>query len=360
MHLHPVMRLPLLSVVLIAACSSAPGVGPVTVDPGEGDPGSGGAPAGSAGATGSAASPAVPDVHCGGAPDAGAAGGFNHFSSEVIAALGDPRHRGFDLVAPASADPQALEGWVAYTTADKALEDEDVEVFACREGAWASVGLARTDSEGHFTLLLEGDARLPVAMRDLYLSVVGDRTGTGFLAYVAPTDQPLIVSDVDGTLTSSENAFFETIALGIEPDAQAGAAAAYQDAAARGYQLVYVTARGGRYTSETRTWLDARGFPRGPVRLSPSFLTLPGGDTVTYKSTTITALADSLPVVMGIGNRASDITAYAAAGISPTSTFVKLPEYQSEVQPALDARQAIGVADYDTLRTTYLDALPQR
>ncbi len=354
------MRLHVLSTALVVACSSAPGAGPVGVDPGEGDAGSDGKADGQGSGSGSGGRTAVPDVQCAGVPDAGPAGDFNHFSSKLISALGDPRHRGFDLVAAASADTQSIEGWVSYTTADKALEDEDVDVFACREGAWANLGRARTDGEGHFALPLAGDARLPVAMRDLYLSVVGDRTGAGFLAYVAPDDQPLIVSDVDGTLTSSENAFFKTIALGIEPDAQPGAAAAYQDAAARGYQLVYVTARGGRYTGDTRTWLADLGFPRGPVRLSPSFLTLPGGDTIAYKSSTLTALAGALPVVMGIGNRASDITAYAAVGLASDATFVKLPEYQSEVQAALDAGQAIGVTTYDDLRTTYIDALPPR
>src|SRR5439155_24490120 len=136
-------------------------------------------------------------------------------------------------------------------------------------------GTARTDDEGHFALGLSGDGRLPVGMRDLFVSVVGDRTGVGFLGYVAPAGTPLVVSDVDGTLTSSENAFLETIALGIEPGAQPGAAQAFAAAAAGGKQLVYVTARGNQYTTATRHWLDDHGFPRGPVRLSPSFVTLP-------------------------------------------------------------------------------------
>ena len=301
---------------------------------------------------------AVPDVRCAGSPDAGPALDFNHVSSELISALGDPRHRGFDLIAPASAETQSIEGWISYTIADKALEDEIVDVFACRETAWQFIGSALTDDEGHFALALAGNDRLPIAMRDLYVSVLGDRTGVGFIGYVAPDDQPLIVSDVDGTLTSSENAFLETIALGTEPDTQPGAPEAYADAVSRGYQLVYVTSRGGQYTTDTRTWLDDKGFPRGPVRLSPSFVTLPGGDTIDYKTQTIGALA--LPVVMGVGNRASDVTAYGNVGLSATATFVKLPEYQSELQPDLDGGLAIGIASYDDLRTMYIDALPQR
>ena len=58
---------------------------------------------------------------------------------------------------------------------------------------------------------------------------------------------------------------------------------------------------------------------------SPSFITLPGADTVDYKTTTLNALAASVPVVVGIGNRASDITAYMNAGVVPSAIFVKLP-----------------------------------
>ena len=346
------MRIEIASCLLFIACTTSSSA-PVTTDPGE-------QPSGSTDANGGNPqppnTPAVPDVRCSGTPDAGPAGSFRHVSSEVVAAVGDPHHRGFDLIAPASADTQSIEGWLSYSTADKALEDEDADVFACRDGAWAKLGTVRTDGEGHFALALSGNDRLPIAMRDLYVSVVGDRTGASFLAYVAPDDTPLIVSDIDGTLTSSENAFFETIALGVEPDAQANAAAAYQAAAAHGYQLVFVTSRGGQYTADTHQWLSDFGFPRAPVRLSPSFVTLPGGDTIAYKTSAITALG--FPIAMGVGNRASDVTAYTNAGLSGTSIFIKLPEYQSEVQPALDAGQAIGFTDYDTLRTQYISALP--
>jgi phosphatidate phosphatase PAH1 len=343
------MRSLIASSIVFVACTTSSTL-PVTADPGE-----------QTGATGSGkadgtATPTVPDVRCDGSPDAGPAGSFRHITSRITADLADPRHRGFDLVAPASADTQTIEGWISYGPEDKALEDEDVDVFACREAAWAKLGTARTDGEGHFVLELADAARLPIAMRDLYVSVVGDRTGTEFLAYVAPDDAPLIVSDVDGTLTSSENAFFETIVLGIEPDAQPNAAAAYRAAAQRGYQLAYVTSRGGQYTSDTRQWLSDQGFPRGPVRLSPSFVTLPGDDTIDYKTATISALG--FPIAMGIGNRATDITAYTSSGVAPTSIMISLPDYQSEVQPALDAGQAIGFTGYDQLRTTAIANLP--
>jgi len=337
----------IVSSALIGCATSDPG--PVTADPEEGSIGTG--------TTDGAAG--VPDVRCAGAPDAGPAGDFRHFTSSVISHLGDAKHRGFDLVTSAQSPTQRLEGWISYTILDKALEDEDVDVFACRAGQWRPVGTARTDDEGHFALDLSGADRLPVGMRDLFVSVKGDRTGVGFLGCVAPDGARLIVSDVDGTLTSSENAFLETITLGIEPGARAGAAQAYDAATAKGFQLVYVTARGNQYTTATRAWLDHKGFPRGPVRLSPSFLTLPGGDTIDYKTQTIAALsAAGLEVAAGVGNRASDVTAYTNTGVAADRIFIEMPEYASEVQPLLDAGAAIGFATYDELRTTYLGKLP--
>lgn len=337
----------LVSSALVGCATGDPG--PVTADPEEGSIGTG-ATDGAAGG---------PDVRCAGAPEAGPAGDFRHFTSSLISHLGDARHRGFDLVTSASSASQRLEGWISYTVVDKALEDEDVDVFACRAGQWRPVGTARTDDEGHFALDLSGADRLPVGMRDLFVSVKGDRTGVGFLGYVAPDEARLIVSDVDGTLTSSENAFLETITLGIEPGARAGASQAYDAATAKGFQLVYVTARGNQYTTATRNWLDHKGFPRGPVRLSPSFLTLPGGDTIDEKTQTIAALsAAGLEVAVGVGNRSSDVTAYTNTGVAADRIFIEMPEYASEVQPLLDAGAAVGFATYDQLRTTYLGNLP--
>jgi phosphatidate phosphatase PAH1 len=166
------------------------------------------------------------------------------------------------------------------------------------------------------------------------------------------------VSDVDGTLTSSENAFLETIAFGIEPGARTGAPHAFDAVTAKGYQMVYVTARGNQYTSDTRAWLDHKGFPRGPVRLSPSFLTLPGGDTIDYKTQTIEALAARLEVAAGVGNRASDITAYTNVGVAAGRIFIELPDYASEVQALLDAHAAIGFSSYAALLTDQLSKLP--
>ncbi len=243
-----------------------------------------------------------------------------------------------------------IEGAVSYTIADKALEDEDVDVFVCRQSMWQPLTTVRTDTEGHFVIRLEGTDRLPIGMRDMYLSVVGDRTGTDFLALVAPDGANLFVSDVDGTLTSSENAFTLSLVSGATVDARAGAAMAFTAAAAKNYTPVYLTARGSQYTAPTRTWLRDHGFPRGPLHLAPSFVTLPGSSTATFKTEAMLAFGFGLELAAGVGNRASDITAYTSAGVVENRIFIELPDYQSEVQADLDAHKAIGFATYDELR----------
>jgi hypothetical protein len=334
-----------LALLLVGCATSA---GPVDVDPGEtgGNPGGSGNPP-----------DVIPDVRCANPPDAGAAGEFRHFTSEAIAALGSPKHRGTDLVVPASVNPQVVAGWISYTTVDKALEDEDVDLFVCRQQAWQKLGTARTDGEGHFSLAVADADRFPIGMRDLYVSVVGDRTGAQFLAYVAPDGSELAISDIDGTLTASENAFLDSLAVGGAVGAQPDAAGAFTALAAKHLQPLYLSARGSQYTSATRDWLAGAGFPRGPVRLAESFVTLPGGDTVAFKSTALEALS-GFALVAGIGNRDTDVQAYAATGIAADRIFVKLPEYQDELATDLSAGAAIGFASYADLRTSFIDHLP--
>ena len=290
---------------------------------------------------------AVPDVRCAGVPETGKARGFRTTREKITLSFAQPSHRGFDLIATAD-DAQVLSGKLAYGIIEKKLVGADVELFACIAGAWERIGTTQTDARGRFALPLDGAARLPVGLRDVYASVVADRTGVRFLAYVAPREAKLVVSDVDGTLTSSEASFVKAVFVGSRVKPHAGAAAALRDARARGYQVIYVTARGDRFTDATRHWLGTNGFPRGPVRLAPSFIVKPGAATVAYKRRVLSSLAH-FGVVAGVGNRKSDVAAYTAIGIPPDRIFVKLPEYKGELGAALREGAAVGFGAYGPL-----------
>jgi phosphatidate phosphatase PAH1 len=290
----------------------------------------------------------VPDVRCAGAPATGSARGFRSFRHTLVTKLARPNHRGTDLIAT-STEPQVLRGKLAYGVIDKSLGDEDVELFACVAGAWQKLGHARTDDGGHFALELEGAKRLPVGLRDLYGSVVADRSAVRFLAYVAPEGAPIMVSDVDGTLTATESSFVKAVFLGSHVVPQPHAADALRLAAASGYQVVYMTARSDRFTDATRAWLANAGFPRGPVRLAPRLVTKPGAATAAYKRRALEGLAGF--TVRALGNRRSDVAAYTAAGIPAEHIFIKLPEFGGELATSLKSGAAIGFGHYSDFKS---------
>ncbi|HEX5060237.1 MAG TPA: hypothetical protein VFV99_12800, partial [Kofleriaceae bacterium] len=231
-----------------------------------------------------------------------------------------------------------------------------VELFACIEAVWQPIGTARTNDDGRFSFALTGTKRLQIGMRDLFVSVTGDRTGAAFIGFVAPTGTKMVVSDVDGTLTESENSYPESLALGGDVPVQPGAPAALQMLKARNYAVVYITSRGDRFTQDTRDWFAAKGFPRGPMRLPPAIVTLPGADTVEFKSSAIESLA-AFDVEAGFGNRSSDVTAYMENGISADRIFIKLPEFTEELMSVLSMSSATGFTSYDDLRANQLMAM---
>jgi phosphatidate phosphatase PAH1 len=222
--------------------------------------------------------------------------------------------------------------------------------------------MAISNDEGIFDLVLTGTERLPLGMRSLYLVVVGDLTGAQFLALVLAPGTAIAVSDIDGTLTSSENAYPKSLVSHALVKPNDGAPAALRTLKGRGYPLVYVTSRGNRFTQDTRDWLQTNEFPLGPVRLASSLITLPGNETFEYKCQVLKAFNDDkLVVAIGLGNRATDQEAYShsqcGAPVAANRTFLKMPEFQREVQPLLDRGLAIGVNSYVDVEPTFA-ALP--
>jgi phosphatidate phosphatase PAH1 len=285
--------------------------------------------------------PVINDTRCA-TPPAIKPTGFRHKRSKLIAKTGSPNHRGLDLIASEDDAEQYLAGKLAHGKLDKDLEDESVEVFACVDNAWRSLGVHRTDDDGRFSLSLTGTARLPVGMRDLFIASLGDGTGAYFVGYVAPRGTKLIVTDVDGTISWSENSVIKQVAsrdhdIKTRPNAP-------QALAALPYPIVYTTARGDVLIPLTRRWLERHGFPRGLMRLSKGLFAKPGSSALAYKKSTLKAL--TVPIAAGIGNRKSDINAYTSIGLAGNQILIHLPEYEKEVRKDIAAGKATGFTDY--------------
>jgi phosphatidate phosphatase PAH1 len=288
--------------------------------------------------------PTVTDARCT-APPAVKAAGFRHKRSKLIAKAGSSNHRGIDVIASEDDTTQRITGKLAHGKVDKDLDDEDVELFACQDNStWKSLGVARTDDDGRFALVL-GDNRLSTGMRDLYVASLGDGSGAYFIAYVAKRGTGIVVTDVDGTISWSENSIIKQVASrDHDIKHRPGAPEAL---AKLPYPIVYVTARGDVWIDITRKWLERHGFPRGLLRLSTGAFARPGSKAIEYKTSILRALP--VAIAAGIGNRKSDITAYTAIGLAPNQIFIHLPEYAKEVKADLAATKATGFTDYATL-----------
>ena len=290
------------------------------------------------------AKPVVNDTRCATPPTVKAVG-FHHKRSTLIAKTGSSNHRGLDLIATEDDAKQLIEGKLAHGKLDKDLEKEDAELFACVDSTWKSLGVRTTDEDGRLALVLEGAARLPAGMRDLYIASLGDGTGAYFVGFVAPRGTKVVVTDVDGTISWSENAIVKTaVSRDHDIDHRPNAPEAF---AALPYPVIYTTARGDVFAEITRKWLDRHGFPRGMLRVTKGLFAKPGKSAIAYKTSTLKAI--TVPIAAGIGNRKSDITAYSTIGLPGTQIFIHLPEYIKEVKKDLADKKAIGFDDYAKL-----------
>ena len=80
---------------------------------------------------------------------------------------------------------------------------------------------------------------------------------------VVPPGTPVVLTDVDGTLTTSENEEFFDLLSGTLPDVRPGAPQALQALAERGYHTIYLTARPEFLGTRTEEFVRARGLPPG-------------------------------------------------------------------------------------------------
>ncbi len=296
-------------------------------------------------------------------PTVGPTESFRRAISRVTA-LGNPRHRGRDLFLRPGQPAWAMAKF-AYGVNDDDLQGEDVEVFlrtGCA-GPWSLVGRVTTTNDGdHPTVLGVEDTggrvflplpALPVGRHLLSFSVVGDRTSTEAAIEVLPDGARVVVTDIDGTLTSSEWAAVTDVIGLAPPEAHPGAAELMTAFAARGYHVLYLTARPEWMGAITRAWLPLRGFPPGVLHTTLRFTGAVGSRAADYKRDELASFAAELArtPAYAFGNKASDAEAYANAGIAPANSFY----FDLD---AAEARGGVVHADYRALAPVAAGAPP--
>ncbi|MBT3224328.1 MAG: haloacid dehalogenase, partial [Proteobacteria bacterium] len=181
----------------------------------------------------------------------------------------------------------------------------------------------------------------------------GDGTCAPHIASFLPQGTPIVMADIDGTLTISDAELMTQISDGTyDPVAYAGSTELLNTWADKGYRVFYLTARPHLLRSETRLWLTSHGYPDGVVITAPTLVF--SDSAVVYKRTWVERIINDFgwDIAAVYGNANSDIDAYEEAGVSKDITFV-IGEYAGTSNT-----QAIVGDDYTSHIANYVEAQP--
>jgi LNS2 (Lipin/Ned1/Smp2) len=260
--------------------------------------------------------------------------GFQHFTSQIVTRDEDSHHRGRDSFLRAADNAWAMAKF-AYGARDLDVKGEAVDVYLLKgcTGTFQKVGTASTTHDGEHEAV-DGVTdtggrvylnlgKLPVGRHRVHFVLKGDASRTDAYIEVLKPDQKVFVSDIDGTLTSSEFAELPALLKSELPAAHEGASAALKRLTNLGYRPFYLTARPEALGERSRAFLKANGFPPGILHTTLSFNGAIGGAAKTFKTDELAALsARGMKPVFAIGNQASDAEAFTTAGIASKSVFL--------------------------------------
>ena len=260
--------------------------------------------------------------------------GFHHLRSRW-AAKTSPDHVALDAMVPLGI-PGLLRAKLAYGPTGKDLEREDARAWldGCQGPGGkglVALGRARSNGEGGVEWPLP---RLPVGAYRLVVEVAGDGTRAESTLRVLPRKSALAIFDVDGTLTLADPELAADALrdrknpraeLWMQARPYPGACELTRAVAERGHAVVYLTGRPTRLAHVTRRWLEQQGCAPGHVILAVRKRSvLPHEASVgAHKRAALAVLrAQGFGFAYAFGNAATDVTAYAAAGIAADRTYI--------------------------------------
>lgn len=250
-----------------------------------------------------------------------AAAGFATGGGGFTAALGGPVHAAEDIVVPSAPHVAAR---FAYGALASALTSEPVAVFLDDCSGWRSLGEVTTDGDGAVDVPVGED--LAPGVYEATFEVLGDASVvTGYL-WSLPAGTHLAVTDIDGTLTTSDTELFLQLLNGsYVPSAYPSAAELTTTHADKGHVVVYVTGRPYYLTQRSRDWLAGLAFAPGPLHLAPSTgaaLPTNGGVGDFKKAWLEDLIARGYVLDLAYGNATTDIYAYTGAGVAADQQWI--------------------------------------
>lgn len=229
------------------------------------------------------------------------------------------------------------------------LSGENVSLWAHTDAAgWMQIGRTRTDADGGYDLPDTG--YVAPGGTPVYAMLEADGSCTEHFDYLFAPGTKVVVSDIDGTLTLSDDELLLQLSDETYAPKLMGAADRLTQAwAAKGYPVVYLTARTHGLRAESRGWLEDKGFAPGPLITANA-----GGPPDVYKTLWMNRMIQSFGwnVVAAYGNADTDITAYVNAGIDQNHVFI--------VGPLAGSRGTVAIpnSDFSQHITAYVMAQP--
>ena len=195
------------------------------------------------------------------------------------------------------------------------LDPQEASPPPCPVGAGSSLSrLARLS----IVVELQLPEPLSVGRHRIHWVVRGDDSRADTFIEVVEPGTPIILSDIDGTLTTSEWERAVDFLLDTIPNVNDGAPQALHALVELGYRPMYLTARPEFLGNRTYEFIEARGLPPGIIHTSLSATGALGSTAVELKTGELDALATRGLVPSWVfGNTDSDAEAYENAGIAP-------------------------------------------
>lgn len=153
--------------------------------------------------------------------------------------------------------------------------------------------------------------------------------------YLWRHDVPIVVSDVDGTITKSDALGHVFTMIGRDWT-HLGVAKLYTDICANGYNIMYLTSRSVGQADTTRNYLsgivqESYKLPKGPVIMSPDrtfhalrrevYLRKPEVFKMACLRDILNLFSGDNPFYAGFGNRLTDALSYRSVNIPSTRIF---------------------------------------
>lgn len=247
----------------------------------------------------------------------------HNIASPLVTIQGGPNHRIRDLILPLGGTGK-LRGRFTYGTLDSDLGDETVELWVQTCPGWVKWGAQATDSNG--IVYFDVPASLPAGDYRVKMVLLGDQTVADGVIAAWPAGVQAVVTDIDGTLTTSDWELFQDVIFGASAAMYPDANTAMQQFGKKDYRLVYVTGRPQMVNRYSRIWLADHDFPLGPLFLTEDVAqTLPTATGVQkFKADLLNDLKSAVKVnwIASFGNATTDIGAYYAAGLPKDKVFI--------------------------------------